>query len=76
MNKEREIVALGWNGFPTKALYGEFPRASDKDKDVQQKKYPYIIHAEQNALLMRNTENQRCYIVCHENALQRLHPAD
>lgn len=56
MNEEREIVALGWNGFPTKALYGEFPRASDKDKDVQQKKYPYIIHAEQNALLMRNTK--------------------
>lgn len=46
MNEEREIVALGWNGFPTKALYGEFPRASDKDKYVQQKKYPYIIHAE------------------------------
>lgn len=56
MNEEREIVALGWNGFPTKALYGEFPRASDKDKYLQQKKYPYIIHAEQNALLMRNTK--------------------
>ena len=57
INKEKEIVALGWNGFPTKALYGEFPRASDKDKAVQDKKYPYIIHAEQNALLMRNTKN-------------------
>lgn len=56
MNEEREIVALGWNGFPTKALYGEFPRASDKDTEVQQKKYRYIIHAEQNALLMRNTK--------------------
>lgn len=57
INKEKEIVALGWNGFPTKALYGEFPRASDKDKAVQDKKYPYIVHAEQNALLMRNTKN-------------------
>ena len=56
MNEEREIVALGWNGFPTKALYGEFPRASDRDTGVQPKKYPYIIHAEQNALLMRNTK--------------------
>ena len=53
--KEDEIVATGWNGFPAKALHGEFPRASDKDKAVEEKKYPYVIHAEQNALLMRNT---------------------
>ena len=57
INKEKEIVALGWNGFPTKALYGEFPRASDKDEDWKDKKYAYMIHAEQNALLMRNTKN-------------------
>ena len=55
--KDKNIVALGWNGFPTKALYGEFPRASDRDKAVQDKKYPYVIHAEQNALMNRNTKN-------------------
>ena len=54
INDKREIVGLGWNGFPTKALYGEFPRPSDKDEAVRDKKYPYVIHAEQNALLMRN----------------------
>ena len=57
INKEKDIVALGWNGFPTKALFGEFPRASDSDEAVEKKKYPYIIHAEQNALLLRNTKN-------------------
>ena len=57
INKEKEIVALGWNGFPTKALFGKFPRASDSDEAVEKKKYPYIIHAEQNALLLRNTKN-------------------
>ena len=46
-----------WNGFPAKSLYGEFPRASRNDKAVTEKKYPYIIHAEQNALLMRNTKS-------------------
>ena len=51
-----EIVALRWNGFPTKALYGEFPRAS-RDDQVKRKKYPFTIHAEQNALLLRNTKN-------------------
>ena len=56
-NKDMEIKALGWNGFPLKALYGEFPRASDTDDKVEDKKYPYIIHAEQNALLMRNDKN-------------------
>lgn len=45
-----EIVGLGWNGFPRKARYGEFAR-------VQDKKNPYIIYAEQSALMMRNTKN-------------------
>lgn len=51
-----EIVSLGWNGFPSKALYGEFPRASDDDNALQ-KKFPYVIHAEQNALLVRNVKD-------------------
>lgn len=55
--KNRKVVGLGWNGFPSKAVYGQFPRASDDDKGMQDKKYPYIIHAEQNALLMRNTKS-------------------
>ena len=53
-NKNMEIKGLGWNGFPLKALYGEFPRASDSDVQVKDKKYPFVIHAEQNAFLMRN----------------------
>ena len=57
VDKNRKVVGLGWNGFPTKAVYGQFPRASDKNKSVPVKKYPYIIHAEQNALLMRNTKS-------------------
>ena len=28
-NEKMEIVGLGWNGFPKKARYGEFARASD-----------------------------------------------
>ena len=51
-----EIATLGWNGFPSKALYGEFPRASDDDA-APETKFPYVIHAEQNALLVRNTKD-------------------
>ena len=57
VNNRKDVVGLAWNGFPTKSLYGEFPRASRNDEAVTEKKYPYIIHAEQNALLMRNTKN-------------------
>ena len=57
VNEKMEILGLGWNGFPKKARYGEFARASDKDTDKPNKKYPYVIHAEQNALMMRNTKN-------------------
>ena len=69
-----EILSLAWNGYPMKALYGEFPRASDKDKAVGLKKYPYMIHAEQNALLMRNRKNIEGAVLfvtrtpCHECA--------
>jgi len=51
-----EVAALGWNGFPSKALYGEFPRASDNVAELETK-FPYVIHAEQNALLVRNTKD-------------------
>lgn len=54
--KVPDIVSLGWNGFPSKALYGEFPRASDDDRALQ-KKFPYVIHAEQNALMVRNVKD-------------------
>lgn len=54
---KKEAVKLGWSGFPKKARYREFARASQKDKGIQDKKYPYVIRAEQNALLIRNTKN-------------------
>ncbi len=56
VSPEMEILALGWNGFPFKALYGEFARASGSNEATDDKKYPYVIHAEQNALLMRNSK--------------------
>ncbi|CAB4040709.1 cytidine and dCMP deaminase domain-containing 1-like, partial [Paramuricea clavata] len=54
VSPEMEIISFGWNSFPLKAKYGKFPRASKSDKFIVDKKYPYVIHAEQNALLTRN----------------------
>ena len=59
MMDNENIVAIGWNGFPSKALYGDFPRASESDGVPDHDKYPYVIHAEQNALLTRNKDDIR-----------------
>lgn len=48
-----EVVSIGWNGFPAKSLYGEFPRTSKSSR----KKESYIIYAEINALFTRNKMN-------------------
>ena len=56
VSPKMDILAFGWNGFPFKAYYSEFARASRKDPS-RDKKFPYVIHAEQNAILMRNTKS-------------------
>ncbi|KAK3704828.1 hypothetical protein QZH41_005030 [Actinostola sp. cb2023] len=57
-----EIISIGWNGFPSKALYGNHPRGSESDIEAGQK-YPHVIHAEQNALLCRNQRKLKGSIV-------------
>ena len=46
---KNQVVSVGLNGFPSKAMFGDFPRNEESN--------PYLIHAEQNALLLRNTRN-------------------
>ncbi|XP_031564136.1 cytidine and dCMP deaminase domain-containing protein 1-like [Actinia tenebrosa] len=60
---DKEIVAIGWNGYPSKALYGNHPRGSKEDK--AKKKYPHIIYALENALLFRNRRELDGCVVYH-----------
>lgn len=55
--QRNQIVSACWNGYPPKAGYGDFPRASHCDGPLPSKKYPFSIHAEQAAILGRNTRN-------------------
>ena len=55
--QRNQIVSACWNGYPPKAGYGDFPRASHCDGPLLSKKYPFSIHAEQAAILGRNTRN-------------------
>lgn len=49
VNDKHKIVGAGYNGLPTGCDDDEFPW--DKQGDFLQTKYPYICHAELNAIL-------------------------
>jgi len=49
VNDKNKIVGAGYNGLPTGCNDDEFPW--DKEGDFLQTKYPYICHAELNAIL-------------------------
>ena len=55
--QHNQIVSACWNGYPPKSGYGDFPRASHSDGPLFEKKYAFSIHAEQAAILGRNTRD-------------------
>ena len=57
--QRNRVVSASWNGYPPGAAYGDFPRASHSDGPSRAKKYPFSIHAEQAAILGRNTRDVR-----------------
>ncbi|XP_036396536.1 cytidine and dCMP deaminase domain-containing protein 1 isoform X1 [Megalops cyprinoides] len=50
------LVGCGYNAYPVGSEYAEFPQMDDKQQDRRSRKYRYIIHAEQNALIFRSAE--------------------
>ncbi|EDO37210.1 predicted protein [Nematostella vectensis] len=54
VNKERKIVGIGYNGMPNGCSDDELPwnRHADDELDT---KYPYVCHAEMNAILNKNS---------------------
>lgn len=51
VNQEKRIVGIGYNGFPYGCDDKVFPWANDKSKNELDTKYPYVVHAEPNAIL-------------------------
>jgi dCMP deaminase len=49
VNPKNKIVGVGYNGFPTGCSDDEFPWA--REGEYQDTKYPYICHAELNAVI-------------------------
>ncbi len=73
VNDDNKIMSVGYNGFPRGCSDDEFPwdRSGDKDSDT---KYPYVCHAELNAILNaggNNLSGCRIYVAlfpCNECA--------
>ncbi|MDR3293809.1 MAG: dCMP deaminase family protein [Clostridiales bacterium] len=60
VNPEKRIVAIGYNGFPTGCSDGELPWG--KAGGFLETKYPFVVHAELNAILNATTKLTGCTI--------------
>ena len=49
VNENNKIMSVGYNGFPAGCSDDEFPW--ERDGDAYNTKYPYVCHAELNAIL-------------------------
>lgn len=49
VSKEHRVVGIGYNGFPNGCEDDDFPW--DREGDFANTKYPYVVHAELNAIL-------------------------
>ena len=56
----KRVVSLGYNGFPDGCSDDDFPWG--KDGDVNNTKYPYVVHAELNAILNATSSVSGCTI--------------
>jgi len=56
VNDEKKIVAVGYNGMPTGCDDDDMPWEREADSALDTK-YPFVCHAELNAILNRNSAN-------------------
>lgn len=59
VNKKKRIVGIGYNGFPYGCSDDEFPWINNS-KEFLENKYPYVVHAEPNAILNANSSLENC----------------
>ena len=54
VNEDKRIIGIGYNGFPRGCQDDEFPWG--RDGNPIDTKYPYVVHAEANAILNSNQD--------------------
>lgn len=60
VSKERKVVGIGYNGFPRGCSDDEFPWA--REGEFLDTKYPFVVHAELNAILNSNQDLRGCCV--------------
>ena len=70
VNPDKKIVGVGYNGLPWGCEDEDFPWEV-RDGDLDKTKYPYVVHAELNAILNSTGNLKGCKIYvslfpCHE----------
>ena len=56
VNRNKRIIGIGYNGFPTGCSDDELPW--DREGDLLQTKYPYVCHAEMNAITNSSNKSE------------------
>ena len=72
VNEDKRIIGIGYNGFPRGCSDEIFPWGKESD-NVLETKYPYVVHAEANAILNSSSslKNSTVYVTlfpCNECA--------
>src|SRR6056297_3639038 len=70
VNEDNKIVGIGYNGFPIGCSDEKLPWGKNKNRGLDTK-FPYVVHAEQNAILNSTTKLKGCrmyvaYFPCNE----------
>jgi len=58
VNPKNRIVGIGYNGFPIGCEDDQFPW--EREGDYLETKYPYVVHAEPNAILNSSVDLEGC----------------
>lgn len=69
VNSEKKIVGIGYNGFPMGCSDDDLPWDREND-DILETKYPYVCHAEMNAILNKNSSSVKGCTVSHQSAMR------
>ena len=60
VSEDHRVASIGYNGFPNGCSDDMFPW--ERDGDFQDTKYPYVVHAELNAILNSKYDVRGCSI--------------
>lgn len=60
VSPDHRVVGIGYNGFPNGCSDDEFPW--DREGEFSNTKYPFVVHAELNAILNSNADLRGCSI--------------